>query len=408
MSIIDPPPSRVKEFIYIWKNWLNNLWAFLQDHTGGSSTGGTGTGSDWNAHGDTAVGAAGSPLKVTPGAFVVTGSTGNTPTDIETSGTHFSFIPAQGAIRAGNVSGTQWAAGNIGLCSVGMGINPTASNFFSVAIGSNVTSSAQSGIALGSNGTTASGTPSLALGDQCTAAGDKAVAIGSSCNSTVDNAISLGIVTTASGNLSTAIGTTVTASGATSTAIGATAIASGNSSLALGKWVKARNTNSVTIGIGTGSGTTLDNNSANTMWLGANTTSPTLVLQNSRCGIENQTPLSTLDVGGSVGYKYQIITSVQSPPATPLTLSDQLTVIVDNSAGPVSLNLPATSGVDRRIYHVKRAYSGGGAVKVYAANGEYIDGVLADSTTSGYAISAQDAPMILCDDTSTNKGWWIL
>lgn len=56
MSQIEPPPNKVEKFNYIWKNWLNNLWIFIQEHTGGISPPPPVTGLNWNAHGNDCAG----------------------------------------------------------------------------------------------------------------------------------------------------------------------------------------------------------------------------------------------------------------------------------------------------------------------------------------------------------------
>lgn len=386
MSELTPPPRIIDKFTSIWKEWLGRVYNFIFKHTSGNVPTTPATGSSWNAHGNTATGDATQPLRISGGSFLIEGTTGDHISTVGTPGSYFYWLPSKKALIVGETTTTGWADENdIGTRSLTVGRNALASGGDAIAMGSD---------------TTCSGSNSLALGYQCSVITSASVAVGYGASTTKQ--------------ATTSVGSNTEATALFGCAFGYNAYAYGTSSVAIGVGVTAGGQSGVTIGTGVASANTFVNNQANSVAIGANIDNvvgsdlATLFLLNKKCGIEQESPLSTLDVGGSVGYKYQIITSAQSPPATPLTLSDQLTVIVDNSLGPVSLNLPATSGVDRRIYHIKRGYSGGGAVKVYAASGEYIDGVLADSTTSGYTISAQDAPMILCDDTSLNNGWWIL
>jgi hypothetical protein len=109
-------------------------------------------------------------------------NTGTIP--IEGAGTRLLWYPKKAAFRAGNVSGTQWNDGDIGLYSAALGYNTSASGGSSVAMGYQ---------------TTASGTASIALGDYATASGYYAVAIGAEV--------------TASGSFSTAMGRRVSTNG---------------------------------------------------------------------------------------------------------------------------------------------------------------------------------------------------
>lgn len=397
MAQLEPPPTIIKEFTYLWKEWISKLYTFIKSHTGGSTPVSPATGTSWNAHGNTATGSATSPLKIDSGAFFVEGNVGDSPLSGATSG--FTYIPSKYALRAGQTTGTQWDS--IGDYSYAFGNDCTAPGANTIAFG---------------GGAAAGGVNNIALGTSSAASNNSAIAIGNTAVASAQNSICIGVNTTASGNNNVAIGAIASAGGggsayADAVVIGNTSFAGNTNTFAIGKFVSASASGSIVIGRGVSFPFgMLSNTVPNSLMLGVGTTTPTFTLVSGRCGVGSTatSPLSTLDVRGSVGYQYRIITSAQSPPASPLTLSDELTVIADNSLGPVSLYLPSTSSIDRRIYHIKRAVSGGGTVKIYAATGEYIDGVIADLANGGATISAQDAPMLLCDNTSTNNGWWIL
>lgn len=110
---------------------------------------------------------------------------------VEGTGARMMWYPGQAAFRAGYTNSTQWDAGNIGIYSIAMGCNTTASENSSTAMG---------------NYTTASGGGSTAMGYQTTASGYYSTA--------------MGYQTTASGAYTTAMGTWTTASGLSSTAMG--------------------------------------------------------------------------------------------------------------------------------------------------------------------------------------------
>lgn len=151
------------------------------------------------------------------GSVLFVGSTGTTP--VSGAGTRFMWIPAKGALRAGEVSGTQWDDANIGNYSVAMGYNTTARGEASIAMGYQTAASNQGSIAMG-EGATASGVGSIAFGYNTTASGNASTAFGNG--------------TTASGLYSTAFGEGTTASGRYSTAFGEGTTASGDYSIAMG------------------------------------------------------------------------------------------------------------------------------------------------------------------------------
>jgi len=161
------------------------------------------------------------------GAFMVSGThTGVGAPPVTGAGTRMFFDPNKSALRAGNVTGTQWDDASIGAYSVALGQNVIASGLYSTAIGSNNSSSGTGSVALGIN-SVASNAGAVALGQNATASGLRSAAIGMS--------------TVASGNYAFAVGSTTTASGGYATATGLSTIASGEYSTAMGRHVVTGN-----------------------------------------------------------------------------------------------------------------------------------------------------------------------
>jgi hypothetical protein len=163
------------------------------------------------------------------------------------AGTRMFFNPRKAALRAGNVSGTQWDDANIGLGSIAMGSSTTASGPISTAMGSSTTASGFTSTAMGAY-TNASGSNSTAMGSSTTASGSNSTAMGSSTNASGSTSTAMGSSTNASGSTSTAMGGNTTASGTYSTAMGFNTIASGSFSTALGQSTNASDFASTAMG----------------------------------------------------------------------------------------------------------------------------------------------------------------
>ncbi len=122
------------------------------------------------------------------GGLLATGTTGATP--VSGAGTRMMWVPSKAAFRAGVVSGTQWDDADIGVNSVAMGENTTASGTRSVALGYTMSATNWHSVAIGGNGT-ASGWGAVSIGYGTEATGDDAVALGQ--NVTVSGVNSVGI-----------------------------------------------------------------------------------------------------------------------------------------------------------------------------------------------------------------------
>lgn len=206
-----------------------------------------------------------SALHVASGNFLVSGTFGSS-TAIEPTGagTRMFFSPRKAALRAGNVSGTQWDNANIGDYSIGLGQNARASSSYSIAIGEgNIAETSSFAVAIGRENHSA-GFASLAMGHFSEATGDYSSAIGlrdtvsgfgaSSLggynkvlnaaygfaagynnNVSANNAAALGSSNSVSGATSFATGSSNSIVSSTSFATGANNNISGNSSFALGE-----------------------------------------------------------------------------------------------------------------------------------------------------------------------------
>lgn len=124
------------------------------------------------------------------GDFIV----GSYQLDDTTTGTEDNrmfFDGSKGAFRAGNVTGTEWDDGNVGIVSTAMGI-----------------------------GTTASGLHSTAFGHYTQATGEDSTAMGHLTRATADYATSMGRYTRATGSDSLSAGRSAEVSGASSIGVG--------------------------------------------------------------------------------------------------------------------------------------------------------------------------------------------
>ncbi|MBN8695975.1 MAG: hypothetical protein J0L87_05555 [Bacteroidetes bacterium] len=120
-----------------------------------------------------------SMFQVKNGSVLFDGSSGSTPTT--GSGVRLMWIPSKFAIRAGQVTSSQWDPTNIGTWSVAFGYNTTASGSRSFAAGTTTTASGGGAFAFGGS-TTASGNYSFAVGSQATSSGAISAAFGYSTN----------------------------------------------------------------------------------------------------------------------------------------------------------------------------------------------------------------------------------
>ena len=92
-----------------------------------------------------------------------------------------------------------------------------------------------------------------------------------------------------------------------------------------------------------------------------------------RAGINQASPESTLDIGGSLGVAFVRDTT------TSKTLDLANSYVVFENASPITVNLPAVSGATNRIYHIKN--DGGGAATL-TKNGSDTITVVGGATTN--------------------------
>ena len=344
---LEPPPRIVDKFVNIWRDWLYFFWEFVDSHTGGSTPTPPATGTSWNAHGNIATGdvnvadtnlnASGDQavLQIDAGTLFASGTTGNTP-DMDQAGTYMAYIPGKdGAFRSGISTvlvPDAFSDANIGRASVAFGQNNIADNFGCFAVGDSNVAANGTGIAMGQKNearghVSFSGNSNIAMGASCKTAGFlSCVSMGSQCEAYGVATIALGVgsIAGSSGAFDVtasayAIGDTAKALTNNTVSIGIQVTSDANQSVAVGILTEVSAAGSFVIGIGDTTGATnrLVNNIPNTMMLGCGSDIPTITMRNDtpgsgtigKIGIVFTDPLSTLDVGGSVGYKQDIITA---------------------------------------------------------------------------------------------------
>jgi hypothetical protein len=164
------------------------------------------------------------------------------------SGLRMMWHPAKGAIRAGNVAGTQWDEVNVGLVSAAFNQNTRASGNYSFAVNDSTSASGPVSFAAGYF-STASGNVATAIGSNTNASGPASLAGGSGTNAIGSRSVALGLDTTASATASMAIGMGTTASGAHALSMGEGTIASGANSFVMGLTAQAAGAESVAMGL---------------------------------------------------------------------------------------------------------------------------------------------------------------
>jgi hypothetical protein len=162
------------------------------------------------------------------------------------AGARMMFLPGFGAFRAGSVTGNYWDEANIGLNSVALGRNVTASGHASVALGSYCNASGVGSIAAGFS-SVASGSNSTSIGSGSQASGPSSFSMGTLVSATKDLAYAYGSNGSASGVRSLALGNNANAAGVGSTAISG-GTAKGDSSFSAGAMTEALSFAEVVLG----------------------------------------------------------------------------------------------------------------------------------------------------------------
>jgi len=158
------------------------------------------------------------------GLLFDTGTLGTGTLSLSGAGTRMFFYPGKSAFRAGTIESyhsTAWDDANIGLNSIALGYNVTASGGCATAFGI---------------GTTASGYGATAMGDNTTASGYYATAFGKWTTASGGYATTFGVWATASGYSSAAFGVATTASGDYSASFGLLSSASAYASFVIGRY----------------------------------------------------------------------------------------------------------------------------------------------------------------------------
>ena len=194
--------------------------------------------------------------------LLATGTMGSGAASSLGAGARMMWYPKNGAFRAGTVTGTKWDDANIGIFSIAMGrdnsasalgstafgYGTTASEQYSTSMGSSTIASGQSSTAMGSS-TTASALSSTAMGNATTASGQYSTAMGGNSQASALLSTAMGSAAIASGIYSIAMGASTTASGIASTAMGSSTTASGQASTSMGSTTTAKSYAETAIGI---------------------------------------------------------------------------------------------------------------------------------------------------------------
>jgi hypothetical protein len=197
------------------------------------------------------------------GSILSTADTGGV--GVSGAGVRFLWSPTKRALRAGEVTGSDWDSDSIGQNSTALGYNTRATGAFSTALGANTVARGNRSMATGSQ-TRAGGDYSTAMGRYNAADGDYSTAMGYYTTAGGSYSTAMGYYTTASGVYGTAMGYYATASGTGSIAMGITTTASGDYSMAIGANAST-NSKSGSFIYGDGSTLTTVNNSANNQFM---------------------------------------------------------------------------------------------------------------------------------------------
>ncbi len=120
-------------------------------------------------------------------------------------------------------------------------------------------------------------------------------------------------------------------------------------------------------------------------------------------GLAETSPHSRLHVNGSVAGKVRFVSAAESSDII-LTANDYL-LIVNISAGPVAVNLPAAASCEGRIYYIKRTFDTPTAntLAINSAPGDSIDGTALPILLS--SISTKESRMLV---SAGSHGWFIM
>jgi hypothetical protein len=117
----------------------------------------------------------------------------------------------------------------------------------------------------------------------------------------------------------------------------------------------------------------------------------TIINNGTNVGIGTTSPASTLDIQGSLGYKYNTITAA--------TTLDQTHNVVFCNSGPYTVTLPAAASNAGKVYYIKKISSTNFTITLDGNASETIDG----STTYGLGLY-KHAVRIICDGSK----WHVL
>lgn len=165
------------------------------------------------------------------------------------AGTRMMWYPRKAAIRAGNVSGTQWNNANIGDYSVAFGLNNKALSSSSFSVGQGNTAGGTYSATLGFNNSTMSpNTAAFGTSNSINNTAAGSFAAGDSNIITALNCAAFGDNNEIDGSASFSAGEFNTVTGSGSAAFGFNCIVSGSNALAVGDSCNANSASSASIG----------------------------------------------------------------------------------------------------------------------------------------------------------------
>lgn len=427
MAGIEPPPRIIGEFTSIWKSWLNNLFNFIKLHTGGSSPTSPTTGSNWNAHGNTAVG--GGSYSLDNDLSIPTGNS------YQINSVDIVSRDSLGQLNIG-VGNTLWDAGSEAFINfsagasnlveasrngVGVGINNSIiDGRRGIAIGYNNSTSWHDNIAIGSSCVvTSSSGPSIAMGYNSTADYSEGVSIGYNCTSEGPS-LAIGNRCTSSDpvtNLnSMALGINCTATGPNCVAFGIGVTNTVGQSFKIGP-----NDLSACVIAGNGFGVAESNPKARIHIGPGNITVPSIIFETSPALITTPTAgaIEYAPIGGGTdNYIYfthvnntrSLISTnhaVTKTAGTHTIAVEESAIICNCTAGNVTVNLPNPAHCVDRVINIKGFTTSGSKVFIInaaAVGGSTIERQTSISTTIGTSYTSWHSYQIISDGTE----WWII
>ncbi len=265
-------------------------------------------------------------LTVQDGSILAAGSAGGTP--YEGPGTRLMWIPNKSAFRAGEVTGAQWDAANIGSNSAAFGYNNQVSANYGFAAGFGNTVSGDNGAFSFGRSNTVSGNFAAAFGNGNTASNQGSFAGGFSNAVSGEFSLAYGQGNTVGGTYSGAFGASNNIGGFYSFGLGQSNVVAGSNSVALGTGMVVNGNGSVGVGLGSG---------------GTISRSNVFGILGGSVGIGTVDPGFTLSVTGTLGVS-ATSTFVTTTAASSTIENGNITSLFANTATITNLTVTSCTG----------------------------------------------------------------